>query len=105
MTGKSLLTLQDQEVARTCSTSRRFRIAIDAACLLKPSGRCYLQFREYGDVLDEGANTRPWSVADGQEVLREWSILSLNREPGRSGLVNIVVVAQPQKEFLRTFAG
>jgi hypothetical protein len=36
MTGKSLLALQDQEVARTCSTSRRFRIAIDAACLLKP---------------------------------------------------------------------
>ncbi len=36
MTGKSLLALQDQEVARTCSPSRRFRIAIDAACLLKP---------------------------------------------------------------------
>jgi len=36
MTGKSLLALQDQEVAPSPSTSRRLRIAIDAACLLKP---------------------------------------------------------------------
>ncbi len=81
------------------------RVVGDCYRVLKPSGRCYLQFREYGNVLDEGANTRPWSVADVQEVLREWSILSLDREPGRSGLVNILVVAQPQKESLRIFAG
>ena len=81
------------------------RVVRDCYRVLKPSGRCYLQFPEYGNVLDEGANTRPWSAADVQEVLREWSILSLDREPGRSGLVNIVVVAQPQKESLRTFAG
>ena len=81
------------------------RLVGDCYRVRKPSGRCYLQFPQNGGVLDEGANTRPWSVADGQEVLREWSILSLNREPGRSGLVNILVVAQPQKESLRTFAG
>lgn len=39
MTGKSLLAPQDEEVAPislTSRTSRRLRIAIDAACLLKP---------------------------------------------------------------------
>ena len=74
------------------------RVVGDCYKVLKPSGRGHLQFPEYGDVLDEGANTWSWSVADVQEVLREWSILSLEREPGRSGLVNILVLAQSQKE-------
>ena len=36
MTRKILLAPQDQEAGRTSRASRRFRIAIDAACLMKP---------------------------------------------------------------------
>jgi SAM-dependent methyltransferase len=64
--------------------------------VLKPSGRCYLQLPEYGDLVDRGANTRPWTVKEVQVLLREWSILSLEREAGASGFVNIWVVAQPK---------
>ena len=74
-----------------------WRVVGDCYRVLKPSGRCYLQFPEYGDMVDGGANTRPWSVAEVQEVLREWSILSLERQPDHSGLINILVLAQPKK--------
>lgn len=74
------------------------RVVGDCYRVLKPGGRCYLQFPEYGDIVDKYANTRPWSVADVREVLREWSILSLDREPNHLGQINILVLAQPKKD-------
>ncbi len=74
------------------------RVVGDCYRVLMPSGRCYLQFPEYGDIVDRHANTRPWSEAEVQEVLGEWSILSLHREPDHLGDINIMVLAQSKKE-------
>ncbi len=64
--------------------------------VLKPTGRCFLQFPEYGDTEERDAHTRPWTVEEVRRLLEDWSILSLEREPGASDFVNIWVVAQPK---------